>query len=159
MKRKLLIIPMLFIAIAMMAEKALTIIPLSGADEQHAVSLIGQIRFTGDVMYLYDATDSELGHTPLSEIGKIVFCEKSEIPTSMDNVHSSSVQVFPNPTHDYLIVQGLESNQSARVFSLNGQLISTTPISTTETKINVSDLPNGSYLLQVGAEIVKFIKK
>ena len=157
--RKVLIWLLLVLPMATRAETALTIVPLSGADKQHAVSLIGQIRFADDVMYLFDATDSELGHTPLAEIGKIVFREMSNTPTSIDNALPGSVQVFPNPTHDYLIVKGLETDQSARVYSLEGQLISTTPVGATETKINVSDLQQGSYLLQIGAEIVKFIKK
>ena len=156
--RKVLICLLLVLPMVTRAETALTIIPLSGADKQHAISLIGQIRFAGDVMYLFDAADSELGHTPLAEINKIVFRELEGSTTAFDNV-KAGVQVFPNPTHDYLMVKGLESDQSARVFSLDGQLISTTPASNSETKINVSDLQQGSYLLQIGAEIVKFIKK
>lgn len=149
---------MLFVARASMAETALTIEPLNGADKQFAVSLIGQIRFADDIMYLFRTSGEELGHTPIAEIGKIVFGEHKETPTSIGNT-SANIQVFPNPTSDYLFIKGLEVNQTARVFSLDGQLMTTSQTTDTETKIDVSNLQQGNYLLQIGAEIVKFIKK
>ena len=156
--RKLLIWILLLLPMAARAETALTIEPLSGAEKQYALSLIGQVRFAADVMYIFDVSGVELGHTAIPEVGKIVFREESTIYTSTDNV-SARVQVYPNPTHDFIIIQGLENEQTARVYSWEGKLLTTTQADEKETKINVSDLPNGSYLLQVGAEIVKFIKK
>lgn len=156
--RKLLIWILLLLPMAARAETALTIEPLSGEEKQYAVALIGQIRFAGDAMYIFDVTGVELGHTAIPEIGKIVFREVSNIATATDNA-SARVQVYPNPTHDFIIVKGLENEQTARVYSWDGKFLSASQADETETKINVSDLPNGSYLLQVGAEIVKFIKK
>ena len=157
--RKLLIWILLLLPMAARAETALTIEPLSGSEKQYALSLIGQVRFAADVMYIFDVSGVELGHTAIPEVGKIVFREESTISTSTDNVVSARLQVYPNPTHDFIIIQGLENEQTARVYSWEGKMLTTTQTNEKETKINVSDLPNGSYLLQVGAEIVKFIKK
>jgi len=156
--RKLIIYLLLFLPLAARAETALIVEPLSGADKQFAVSLIGQIRFADNFMYLFKSSGEELGHTPIAEIGKIVFREMPDEPTSMNNV-SANIQVFPNPTSDYLLIKGLEANQTARVFSLDGKLMSTSQTTDSETKIDVSNLQQGNYLLQIGAEIVKFIKK
>lgn len=129
--------------------------PLSGQDCYYAISQIGHIAFQNGDLFLYDKSGTELGHTPLDEIGKIIFAEKG------DNLseHHASCLVYPNPTNSELIIHGVEGGRTIRIYSLQGILINTVPTQTDETVINVSSLPDGTYLLQIGAEIVKFIKQ
>jgi hypothetical protein len=67
--------------------------------------------------------------------------------------------VYPNPTQSQLVVQGIEAQHVVRVFSMQGQLLITAVADANTATVNVSGLQTGSYLLQVGAEIVKFIKQ
>jgi hypothetical protein len=59
-----------------------------------------------------------------------------------------------------LFINGLNANESVRIYDFNGQLLS---ISTANAdgicQLSVASLPQGTYLLQVGIEVVKFIKQ
>jgi len=156
MKRTILILPFLLLAVMARAEAGLQVHTLTGSDKQYAVSLIGQITFTDNVMYLYDKSKTELGHTAVADIDKIVFGEY--VPSSVNDIEVR-VAVYPNPTHDALLVKGLSAGQTVRVYDMQGRLLSATQTQGESTLINVSSLQNGTYLLQIGAEMVKFIKE
>jgi hypothetical protein len=81
--------------------------------------------------------------------------------TNVDDLDTGSfVAVYPNPTQDVLFVEGLKSNDTVRVYDLNGTLISISESNKDGVvMLSVSNLPEGVYLLQVGVEIVKFIKQ
>ena len=82
-----------------------------------------------------------------------------DIDTAVDNVVSqSSINVYPNPTADMLIVEGVTAKEAIHIYSLNGnQVLSVTPQEGVNT-INVSGLPNGVYLLKYANESFKLIK-
>jgi hypothetical protein len=52
------------------------------------------------------------------------------------------------------MIQGIEA-QALRVYDLQGRLL----IQEEGTQVNVNNLTNGTYLLQVGTQVVRFIKK
>ena len=155
-KSLLLILPMLMIAALAMAETCLTVIPLEGTEKLYSLQKIGQVRFAADVMYLYDKSGTELGHTALADVSKIVFQEGVE--TGVSNV-KSQISVFPNPAAETLTVSGLNSDQTIRVYALDGMMLKSATTSNGAAQISVAALPKGAYLLQVGAEVVKFIKE
>lgn len=156
MKRTILILPLLLLTVMARAEAGLQVHYLTGSDKQYAVSLIGQITFADNVMYLYDKSKTELGHTAVSDIDKIVFGE--HVPSSVNDIEVR-VAVYPNPTHDAMLIKGLSAGQTVRVYDLQGRLLSATQTQAESTLIDVSALQNGTYLLQIGAEVVKFIKE
>lgn len=136
----------------------LKIVPLEGPEQQYAVSQIGKITFADDVMYLFDQSGEPLGSTPVSQVGKIVFGPGQIEPTSLDEADLLTLQVFPNPTREILIVRGLEGSQTVRIYSIQGHLIQSLMTRNGEANLHVGGLQNGTYLLQVGAQVVKFIK-
>lgn len=72
----------------------------------------------------------------------------------------SIVAVYPNPAQNVLFVEGLNSNDIVRIYDLNGKLIDMSESNNEGiVMLSVSDLPEGVYLLQIGVEIVKFIKQ
>lgn len=82
----------------------------------------------------------------------------------VDDLVNSTLMVFPNPTSDFLSIQGIDQVgeiQKIEVLSTMGQLI----LSVNEFKdaLNVSTLPSGVYFLNVvhakGSETIKFIKE
>jgi hypothetical protein len=156
MKRTILILPLLLLTVMARAEAGLQVHYLTGSDKQYAVSLIGQITFADNVMYLYDKSKTELGHTAVADIDKIVFGEY--VPSSVNDIEVR-VAVYPNPTHDAMVIKGLSAGQTVRVYDLQGRLLSATQTQAESTLIDVSALQNGTYLLQIGAEVVKFIKE
>lgn len=158
-KRRLLLLLLLLLAVGASAATHLKVEPLTGVEQQFAVSQIGKITFTEGVMYLFDKSGEQLGSTPVNQVGKIFFGEGQNNPTSLDEAAVATVQVFPNPTQEMLVVRGLQGTQTVRIYNLQGQLMQSAVINDGEANLHVGGLQNGTYLLQAGAEVVKFLKE
>jgi hypothetical protein len=142
------------------AETSLFIEYLSENEKEVALSLVGRIEIKDEIFRLIDINGEELASCDLYEVRKIVF-QESSVMTNVDDLDTGSfVAVYPNPTQDVLFVEGLKSNDTVRVYDLNGTLISISESNKDGVvMLSVSNLPEGVYLLQVGVEIVKFIKQ
>ncbi|MBO5975250.1 MAG: T9SS type A sorting domain-containing protein, partial [Paludibacteraceae bacterium] len=77
----------------------------------------------------------------------------------LENVSDHSVTIFPNPTKEILHINGIKQGEVIRIFSLNGNVIVNEKTENETLTLSVATLPNGIYLLQIGTEIVKFIKE
>jgi hypothetical protein len=68
----------------------------------------------------------------------------------VDDYYQSSLQIIPNPAHDYITVTDTEHQLSSlAIYSLNGKLILEKSLLSTQYSINLSDLPEGIYLLSI----------
>ncbi len=68
----------------------------------------------------------------------------------VDDNYQSSLQIIPNPAHDYITVTDTEHQfSSLAIYSLNGKLILEKSLLSTQYSINLSDLPEGIYLLSI----------
>lgn len=141
------------------AEKHLVIQPLSGTELNYAVQCIGKIQFEDNNTCLYDKQGVQLGCKPIHETRKIIFADDQE--TSIETVHPSSatILVYPNPAQTQLVIQGLDDKQTIRIYSQQGQLLISATATGSTAAIDINRLQVGNYILQVGAEIVKFIKQ
>jgi len=81
------------------------------------------------------------------------------------NYSDNSFFIYPNPASDYLIIKFTTNTSKAtiKIYNLLGELKSTSMISLPESKINISDLPNGVYIIEAATEKnimrQKFIKR
>ncbi|MDR0833637.1 MAG: T9SS type A sorting domain-containing protein, partial [Candidatus Symbiothrix sp.] len=75
--------------------------------------------------------------------------------TDIDNVIVSSLFVSPNPATDYITINGIQTGETIYLINLSGKTVLTANTAT----INVSNLPNGVYLVRVGSQTLKFVKK
>ena len=71
----------------------------------------------------------------------------------------SSVFAFPNPVQTNLTVTGANKDIKINLLNLNGTLLQSIPAQDSSTNIDVSSLPQGLYLLQIGEQVIKFIKQ
>ena len=86
---------------------------------------------------------------------------------SIDKLQEFKLEVFPNPTSDFLILKhDPQSNEklSYQLTDAQGKIICQANFETSESKINVKDFASGTYLLQVinlnqGSNSYKIIKK
>ena len=153
------------------AELKLTVIGLNGAETQFVISQIGKITFEDGKMYLYDFDNTLLGFNDVESIGQVVVEEKDEGGThgggsepeepenqGLTNV-SSQLRVYAEPELQQLVVVGLPENQMLRVFDTTGRLLMSVPSQSQQTHVDVSSLQKGTYLLQFGAQVVKFVKQ
>ena len=71
----------------------------------------------------------------------------------------ASVWVFPNPVQTNLTVSGLDKDAKIKLFDINGTFLQSIQALENSVNIDVSALPQGLYLLQIGKQMVKFIKQ
>lgn len=157
MKRKTLLILMPWIAIAMMAETALIIKPLTGQEQTNALSTIGYVKVTRDSLFVFSHSDFLLSKIAIKDVRHIRYGEPNE-QQGIDDVQATTCRVYPNPTMDKLIIENANC-EKAYIFDLNGRLLQATPIDSEHTSVNVTNLPQGDYLLLLNNQTIKFIKQ
>ncbi len=155
MKKKFILFVSLLCSLPLIADR-LTIHYYSGSERSENIATIGKMVFDGDEVQLFDYSGNLLGSAEnMENIRKITFTEEAPTPTATDNAQGNTLAVYPNPTHDVLCVQGVEDDATLRIYSTKGQLLTTAQ----GTQVSVSDLPAGTYLLQVGAQVIRFVKQ
>ena len=125
----------------------------SGAELLQDIALIGKWVYVGDDLQLLDKAGNVLATEPLANIKKITFSVSGSM-TSVEDVQPSNIVVYPNPTQDVLMIQGIEA-QALRVYDLQGRML----LQAEGTQVGVGQLTEGTYLLQIGTQVVRFIKK
>ena len=73
-------------------------------------------------------------------------------------VNSSTIHVFPNPTNNYINIQGVINETAVRIYDLNGKTLINIEIVKDQT-IDVSYLKSGLYTIEVATEGKKTTKK
>ena len=156
MKQKLFFSLLALLIGAQVAATNLVLLKTDGTQQLLDIATIGKWVYVGDDLQLLSHDGVVLAQEPALNIRKITFAESSgtDTPTSIENIQSTSVVIYPNPSQDMLIVSGIEA-QTLRVFDMQGRLLK----AENGTQVHVSDLAEGTYLLQVGTQVVRFIKK
>ena len=112
-----------------------------------------QIHFeNGESLVIDDGNGST--HTfLLSEIRKMICAET----TGNQESTLSKLQLFPNPTHNGFIVNGLKGSSPARIYALDGRLMKSFE-ATEGTPVDLSELSSGMYLLHINGQTLKLMK-
>ena len=161
MKRPISFILTLLIAITAMAETSLIIKPLIGEEQAKALAEIGYVKLTEDSIFVFSHTDYLFSKAAIKDIRHIRYGEQSETPTGDadgSSAISSTIYIYPNPTHDMLIISNANAD-NAYIFDLNGRLLQTAALQDGNASVNVSSLPNGEYLILLNTQTFKFIKQ
>ena len=108
--------------------------------------------FTEDKMSLIDVNGNLLAESDINDVRKIVFVKEATKEIMPQNEEEFSV--YPNPTSNILYIKGLNQQEEIHLFDTNGKLVK----SSREAELDMNDLSNGIYLLQVRTQIVKVIK-
>ena len=132
---------------------SLVLLQTDGSQQLQDIAKIGKWVFTEENLKLIDKDGNVLAIELIAEVKKITF-SISNSETTTENVAINSIVVYPNPTQDILHIIGV-TPQTLRVFDLQGRLL----IIDNSTQVNVSNLNTGTYLLQVGTQVIRFIKQ
>lgn len=143
---------------------------------------IGRISAQSEEPIWHIATDAN-EYIPLSEVSYLLFADKNEyfsivktnseiitdvrtvcfrnIPLAVEDVKSErvSISILPNPVTSTLSLQGLRSEATLKVLSMDGVTLIDTMVTPANNCVDVSSLATGVYLLHVNGTMVKFIKK
>ena len=128
----------------------LVVKPVSGADFRRELATIGKVVYHGDSLYLHDSFGTLLYAEALGKVQRVVYSEGGEPTTGMAEATDAggAVRVFPNPTAETLVVEGLlTADGQVRLYDQQGQLVKTSSADAARTTLDVSDLPAGTYLL------------
>jgi len=159
MKQKFLLVAALLISSIALAETSLVVYPLSEAEQATVLSSIGYVKLKDGQIFIYSKENVLIGYNQLSEVRKVTYEDRCITPTDLEvNTPSSSVLVYPNPTQDALVIKNADADV-ARIFNMSGQLLITAPLYDGCATLNVSSFSQGTYLLQLNTELVKFIKQ
>ena len=125
----------------------------SGAEVLQDIAIIGKCLVVGENIQLLDKSGNVLAIEALSNIKKITLLT-SDTSEDVNDTIVNTIVVYPNPTQELLIIRGVES-QTLRIYDLQGRLLKTE----WGNQISVGNLSDGTYLLQIGTQVVRFIKK
>ncbi len=78
-----------------------------------------------------------------------------DITTNNSALEGTELFVYPNPVAETLRIDGAEAGSTFIIYDLQGRTL----LQTTEPQVNVSSLAQGSYLIKIGNQVVKFVKK
>ena len=150
MKHTFILICVILCSLQTMATN-LVLEPRSGKEVSKDIATIGKLVFVEDSIRLLDKEGNILATESIANVKKIYFAPTS---TDVNDTLVNTILVYPNPTQDVLMIQGAES-QTLRVFNLQGSLL----LTQWGNQISVGNLPDGTYLLQIGTQVVRFIKR
>ena len=150
MKQKFLFLLIALLSAVQVMAINLVIERYTGAEMAKDIALIGKWVFVGEDLQLLDKAGNVLATEPIANVCKIVFSDTS---TAVGNVKQDDIIVYPNPTHDMLYINGID-NPTLRVYDLQGRLL----LLHEGTEVSVEGLSAGTYLLQIGTQVVRFIK-
>ena len=79
---------------------------------------------------------------------------------AIEGVISSHLDIYPNPTADHVYVMGAVAETLVSLYTIDGQLLHQTQATATgEATIDMTALTAGTYILRVGTESQRIIKK
>ena len=147
----------LLVAGQFLAAQVFQIITLSadGEETTYALSSVQKIIFENNTMTIDMKTGDDV-----TNITRLSFAQDfSEDNVDIENPDVAVVFVFPNPVENYLTVTGVNKNVKINLLDINGNLLQSIITQDNITDVDVSSLQKGIYLLQIGEQVVKFIKK
>lgn len=110
------------------------------------------IYFDGETTLIVVESEDLLTHSyELADIKKIYFTSGNAI-TEFNN--DNKFFVYPNPAKDNIRIIGVE-NQDIEIFSMDGKSMFEGEY---KTSLNISDFPEGTYIIKTDCQTLKFIK-
>ncbi|MFP5471550.1 MAG: DUF4465 domain-containing protein, partial [Bacteroidia bacterium] len=83
----------------------------------------------------------------------------SDAVLSSNELSNNDVKIYPNPVKDFVVIENIGLNAEVKLFNTLGALIYDEITTTSELKINTSNLENGVYVLMVDGITHKIVKQ
>jgi hypothetical protein len=83
----------------------------------------------------------------------------TSISTGIDDLKTSNIKIYPNPTNHIINIDGVINNENttAKIFDVQGKLILSKELIEKGT-IDISDLNNGVYVIKIGEMVQRIVK-
>ncbi len=139
---------------------SITIEYLSAQEQKYELDKLGYFELVGNEMIVKDKDGRVLHKTQIGDVRKVVLVDTLvEVKTGVKGIVDVSMVVYPNPSMDELFIEGIHVGDVLRVYTMDGVLVNVQEVEDEVTLIDVREFAVGSYLIQSGDNIVKFIKE
>jgi len=106
--------------------------------------------------------DDLQGNNGLNAAGSTYIFESSGSLNDLDYTFINKISIYPNPTSSKLFIKAIKDKSDYKIFDITGKLISVGVVLKAKNHINVSNLSNGFYVLNIKQENIiynyKFLK-
>ncbi len=114
---------------------------------------VNSVAYLGNTLYIGGEFNTNMTFSQLNHVGRIISYVDLE-----DQNSSDQITVFPNPFSDFIQLTGINDGTSFQITNTIGQIVRSGKVE--DQKINdLSELPSGSYFLEVFTEEDILVKK
>jgi hypothetical protein len=160
MKKRLLLttILILFLGIGVAKSQNSLILKFTNSTEKSStLASLDKITFSGTSIML-NYTNGTVGSFEESTIKNMIF---QSVVAGIEplNVTEGKLNIYPNPASDYISLQNAPDGAlSFSIYALDGALLMSSKLSTTDQQIDISALKKGFYMIKVSNQAMKFLK-
>ncbi|MCL2681903.1 MAG: M6 family metalloprotease domain-containing protein [Bacteroidales bacterium] len=136
-----------------------TVVPSISADNIDDFTVVPK---TGLAVRTYTATVTVSGGNDISETFNVSFTVTDDGVAISDLEKGAILKVYPNPVFDGKLVVEIPNNvesEMIQIYDFSGKLVLTRVANHPKTEINISHLPDGTYILKIGAVSTKIVKR
>ncbi|MBK8487329.1 MAG: T9SS type A sorting domain-containing protein [Chitinophagales bacterium] len=91
-----------------------------------------------------------LPNMPNYNLGALTGSECDTLTSVIQSIESNTISIYPNPANEYIIISGdINANDLLKIYSADGRVVLQEKIYTTNTKVDISKLPSGVYVIQI----------
>jgi len=87
--------------------------------------------------------------------GKVIYKRGILSMNSISQIHDQDIIVFPNPLSTSLTIKSNLLTSSYKIYNVLGEIVQTGVLTSLQTEVNLSALPNGTYQLTIGKDQLK----
>ncbi len=103
-----------------------------------------------------------LAGVPVNSLGTFTLFADSLVASVDESNPSASLNVYPNPANDMVVVTGLDENAPLQVYDAHGNLVRVEESgrSITSRALSIGSLANGLYVIRIGRlSVIRFLKQ
>lgn len=155
MKKNVLLL-FLFVGLALLVKAqnvTLIVTNTNGTEQTYQLTEESQLHFENGERLVIENANSSNVTLQLSDIRKIV-C--SEMVGTEENA-ASKLQILPNPSYNQVIIKNLSGNCQGRIYTLDGRMVKAFEANE-GLMLDISDLSEGMYLLNIDGQTLKLMK-
>lgn len=129
------------------------------ADDMPAMNPAAELKFRNDAMYVNVHTAANANGEVRGQI--IRGSECMQVALGVEELENGNLTIYPNPTNDKLTISfdNYTGETAVQVMDLFGKTVYNTTATSSTTTIDVSELPNGIYLVRSGNQTMRVVKQ
>ena len=155
LKTGLLLIAMFAVGrLSAQSEVIATVMMNDGTTQDYYLDENCQIKFgSEDYLWIIRPDSKETIQIALDDIRKITF---NDILGTQET-NQPNISIFPNPTENQFVINGLTDATTVRIYSIDGRLVQQGQAEDGQ-RIDISNLNAGLYLVNIGSQNLKLMK-